>query len=370
MLEVADVFRHAGPAYRAAHAARMLPSHLKVMRDIEGCRTAVFGGHVEECDHCGERRYSYHSCCNRHCPKCHGQRTLRWLESVRSRLLGCPYFLLTFTLPAELRRVARSHQKVVYSALLKAAGQALSKLTADPRYLGAKPGMMGVLHTWTRTMLYHPHAHFLVTAGGLTPDGRNWVETKNPAFLVPARALSVIFRAKVKHALDKHGLLGQIPAKAWRQKWVVHCQHAGRGQQVLDYLGRYVFRIAIANSRLDLFDGDRVTFHYRDNASGEIRHCVVTAEQFMARFLQHVLPRRFTKVRYYGLYSPSCRPQLDDARALLPTASQSPPAEDLPSESIQDNSESLEQDLCSSCKIGRMRILQIVSPTRGPPCLP
>lgn len=185
MLEIADIFREVGPAYRERFGARMLPSHLKAMSDIELCRTAALGGHLRKCDHCGETDYSYHSCRNRHCPKCHGDQTERWLEAQRSRMLLCPYFLLTFTLPDELRELARSNQKIVYGILLTCAAEALKTLAADPRYMGARPGMIAVLHTWTRAMLYHPHAHFLVTAGGLTKDDRRWVECKNPAFLVP-----------------------------------------------------------------------------------------------------------------------------------------------------------------------------------------
>ena len=195
MFEVADIFREAGQAYRGRFAARMLPSHLRAMRDIERCRTAALGGHLRQCDDCGALQYSYHSCRNRHCPKCHGDQTRRRLEQQRARVLPCSYFLLTFTLPAQLRDLARAHQKVVYGILMRAAAQSLLKLTADLRYLGARPGIIAVLHTWTRAMLYHPHAHLLVTAGGLTGDGRIWRYPTRPEFLVPGHALSVIFRA-------------------------------------------------------------------------------------------------------------------------------------------------------------------------------
>ena len=174
MLEVADVFREAGPAYRQRFGSRMLPSHLKAMRDIERCRTQALGGHLRQCDRCATLQYSYHSCRNRHCPKCQGDQTQAWLDRQRARLLPCPYFLLTFTLPDPIRRLARSHQKAVYGILLSAAAQSLLELTADPRWLGARPAVLAVLHTWTRDLRYHSHAHLLVSAGGLRPDRRVW----------------------------------------------------------------------------------------------------------------------------------------------------------------------------------------------------
>ena len=225
------------------------------MRDIEECRTAALGGHFQVCDHCFESRFTYHSCRNRHCPKCQGERTQRWLDAQRERLLPVPYYLVTFTLPAELRPVAHAQPSVLYAILMRAAAAALFKLTADPKFLGATPGMTAVLHTWTRAMLYHPHAHFLVTAGGLSPDGESWLSPKNPRFLVPGYALSAIFRAKVRDALEEAGLLGAVPEGLWSstKKWVVHLKHAGTGHKVLDYLARYVFRIAITNSRIERF---------------------------------------------------------------------------------------------------------------------
>lgn len=378
MLEVADIFREAGQAYRARFAARMLPSHLRAMRDIERCRTAALGGHLRQCDDCAVLQYSYHSCRNRHCPKCHGDQTRRWVEQQRNRLLPCPYFLLTFTLPAELRDVARGHQKVVYSILLRAAAQSLGKLAADPRYLGARPGMIAVLHTWTRAMLYHPHAHLLVTGGGLTNDGQSWRHPQRPDFLVPGRALSVIFRAKVHDALDKAQLLDHVAEKAWKKKWVVHCRHAGNGVKVLDYIGRYLFRIAIANSRLESFDGDQVTFRYRDNRSAVVQHCRLPAQEFIRRLLQHVLPRGLAKVRSYGLYSPTCRAALERARSLLRQSldnlTPTHHADATPDEPTDIAVGEREDPTCPRCRRGVMKIVRVLPPvpalspsTRGPP---
>ncbi len=315
MLEVADIFRAAGPEACARLAA--LPSQKRAVEAILQCRTAALGGQVWGCEQCGPLHYSYHSCGNRHCPKCHGQQTEGWLQEQRARLLPCPYYLLTFTLPAGLRALARSHQKRVYGLLLSAAAASIQKLCADPQWLGAQPSMIGVLHTWTRAMLYHPHTHFLVSAGGLSADGQHWQPAKNPNFLVPVRALSLIFRAKFRDGLKAAGLLPQVPAAVWQQPWVVHAQHAGSGQKVLDYLGRYVFRIAISNSRLESLDNGQVTFRYRDNRTQEINHIGLTAEEFVQRFVQHVLPKGFAKVRHYGLNSSACGERHAAALALL-----------------------------------------------------
>lgn len=367
MLEVADIIREVGQVYRARFGARMLPSHQRVLSDIELCRTSALGGHLTTCDHCGESGYSYHSCRNRHCPKCHRDRTERWLSAWRGRLLPCPYFLLTFTLPQELRSVARAHQNVVYGALMTSAASSLQKLVADPCYLGARPGMIAVLHTWTRDMRYHPHVHILVTGGGLDRAGGSWIASRNPAFLVPCRALSVIFRAKVRDALDQAGLLGGLPSKTWRRQWVVHCQHAGTGEKVLEYLGRYMHRIAIANSRLETFDGQHVVFRYHDNRSRKVKHCRLEAIEFVRRFLQHVLPRRFVKVRAYGLYSTSSRPALEQALRMLAPAGATSDADSSALGLAPDDSghEPVEVVLrtCPSCGIGHMHIVAELLPT-------
>jgi hypothetical protein len=320
MLEVADIFRLHGAAYRARFSDRLLPSHQRAMQDIEACRTAYFGGHLKQCDRCGHQVYTYHSCGNRHCPKCHRQQTERWIEKQRARLLPCFYFLLTFTLPSELRPLARAHQKKLYGLLLRGAAAALFKLPRDPRYLGARPGCLAVLHTWTRALLYHPHAHLLVTAGGLSADGSQWIPSRNPKYLVPVEALAVIFRAKMCAALEKAKLLEQVPPQVWKKDWVVHCQPAGSGRKVLDYLGRYVFRIAITNSRLEQIQNGQVTFRYRERRTQKLRRVTLPALEFIARFLQHVLPQGCAKVRYYGIWAGSCRQQRQQVRALLSAA--------------------------------------------------
>ncbi|MCJ7822623.1 MAG: transposase, partial [Armatimonadetes bacterium] len=320
MLEVADIIRAAGPAYREACGPGLLPSHRRALDDLATCRTAAQGGHLRRCDRCEETQYRYHSCRNRHCPKCHSEQTRRWLDRHRTRLLPCPYFLVTFTLPETLRTLARSHQRTVYDACLRAAADTLLTLAADPQHLGARPAILAVLHTWTQDLRYHPHVHVLITGGGLAPDGTRWVPTARPDFLFPGYVLSPVFRGKMRDAVRRAGLLDQIALITWTRDWVVHVQSAGSGHHVLEYLGRYVFRIAITNRRLEHFADGRVTFRFRDRRTRQLTRRTLSAPQFLARFLQHVLQRGFAKVRHYGLASPTCRRQLETARALLPPA--------------------------------------------------
>ena len=363
MLELADIVRATGEVYQRLHGSTLLPSQRRALRDIVACRTAALGGHVQACDHCGTRQYSYHSCRNRHCPKCHGEQTRRWLDRQRARLLPCAYFLLTFTLPAELRALARAHQKLLYGLLMTAAAAALLKLTADPRYLGARPGVLAVLHTWTRALLYHPHVHMLVTAGGLRHHDQTWVPAKRAAFLVPGRALSRLFRGKVRAGLRTAGLLDHTPPAVWRTEWVVHVQHAGTGERVLDYLARYVFRIAIVNSRLERFDDGHVTFRYRDGRTGTTKRCTLDPVEFLARFLQHVLPRGFSKVRHYGLFSPSRHHLLAQAREQLLAASASPrPVED-PIDPASGPAPGIgPRPRCPACGVGGLHIVETLRP--------
>lgn len=316
MVELADVFRRYGPAYRAKYGERMPPSHRVVMQAIEQCRTEALGGQVYYCDACDEALYSYHSCKNRHCPKCQNDAAQDWLARQRDLLLSIPYFMLTFTLPQGLRAVARSNQKLIYNLLFRASAAATQKLARDPRFVGGKIGMIGVLHTWTRDLSYHPHVHYLVPAGGLAPDGQTWLSAPE-TFLLPVKPLSILFRAKFRDALKETPLFDQVPAEVWNQDWVVHCQPVGRGETALKYLAPYIFRVAISNNRiLEVKDGS-VTFRYTASDTGQTRYCTLTAEEFIRRFLQHVLPKGFVKVRYYGLFSSGNRPLLTQVRRLL-----------------------------------------------------
>jgi hypothetical protein len=315
MLEVAEIFRLHGPDYRVKFSARMLPSHRRAMQDIELCRTASLGGQLYYCAQCDQQRYSYHSCKNRHCPKCQNQLANQWLQQQQELLLPTHHFLVTFTLPAELRALARSHQKTIYNLLFRASAAALLQLAQDPRFVGGRLGMVGVLHTWTRQLLYHPHLHYLVTGGALTGNGR-WVSARKD-FLLPVKALSPIFRAKFRDELRKSDLFPLVRAHVWHKDWVVHSEPVGSGQQAFQYLAPYIFRVALSNNRLRQLHNGQVTFAYKESATDQLKPCTVTAEEFIRRFLQHVLPPRFIKVRYYGLLSPAQRQLLLKARALL-----------------------------------------------------
>jgi len=301
MVELADIVCQAGPAYRRAFEARMLPSHRRALEDL--C-----AWHLD---------FAYHSCRNRHCPKCHRDDTRRWLEGLRGRLLPCPYYLGTFTLPAELRALARSHQRVVYDLLLRAAAAALQTLADDPRWVGATLGILAVLHTWARDLSYHPHVHLLVTAGGLTPDGEAWRKPAHRRWLVPGYCLSPIFRAKVRDGLDAAGLSEELDPAIFRKPWAVHLQHAGDGQHAAEYLSRYVHRVALTNERIEAFDGERVTFRYVGSRTRETRRLTLPVHAFLARFLQHVLPKGLHKIRAYGLLSPAATRSRQRARELL-----------------------------------------------------
>lgn len=308
-IELADIFRRYGNAYRQKYAARMPSGHLKRMRAIEQCRTEVLGGQVYRCPDCDQEQYNYHSCRNRHCPKCQNENAQLWLEKQQSLLLPVPYFLLTFTLPASFNEAARSHQVLVYDLIFKASAAATQQLARDPRFIGGQIGMVGVLHTWGRNLAYHPHIHYLVPAGGLALDGKTWIPARHN-FLLPVRALSKIFRGKLRQALRGTDCYKHIPAKAWEQEWVVHCEPVGSGMGALKYLAPYIFRVAISNNRILKLEDDQVMFRYRDTDTGQERRCTMGAEDFIHRFLQHVLPKCFVKVRYYGLFSPGFRKPL------------------------------------------------------------
>ena len=321
-LEIADVFRRFGGGYRARYGAAMPPSHRRALDDIPRCRTRAMGGHRHHCADCGKDVYVYHGCRNRSCPSCHAAQTREWLEARQAEILPCEHFHVTVTIPAALRNMFRKNQKVCYALLMKVAAGAVSDLCRDPKHLGAMPGILAVLHTWTGRMDYHPHVHLLATAGGVSDDGRYWRPSK-PGFLVPVRMLSRLVRGRLRAALaEKHPALHDaVPATAWREEWVANILPWSGGRDgVLAYLARYVFRIAITSARLVAMDETHVTFKWKDRKQSRWRTCRVTGEEFLRRFLQHVLPKGFHKVRYYGLWHFSRRALAARARLLLSAA--------------------------------------------------
>jgi len=361
MVELADIFRLHGAQYRAKFGERMPPSHLRAMRDIEECRTPALGGQLYICENCDETLYSYHSCKNRHCPKCQNHQAQQWLEKQKDLLLPVNYFLVTFTLPEELREVARSNQKVVYDILFRASSEALQELASDRRFVGGQVGMCGVLHTWTRALIYHPHVHYIVTGGGVDGQGQ-WVSS-GEEFLVPVKALSIIFRAKVRDELKKAGLSDQVDERVWRKDWVVHSEPVGSGESAFKYLAPYIFRVAISNNRIVKLEDGKVTFQYRERATDEMKTCTLSAEEFIRRFLQHVLPDRLVKLRYYGLMSPSNRDRLVETRQKL-AASQGQHVANQGDSVVKEPTESLRCQRCGQ----KMRLVERLKPlSREPP---
>ncbi len=319
MVELADLFRQYGPAYRTQFADQLSAEQRSAMWAIEHCRTELLGGHVYHCPDCAQDVYQYHSCRNRHCPKCQNDNAQVWLEQQQALLLPVPYFMLTFTLPAGLQPVARHHPALIYDLLFRTSASATQSLAADPRFVGGQLGLVGVLHTWGRTLTYHPHVHYLVPAGGWR-DECFWQPARDD-FLVPVKALSGIFRARFRDALCPTDIFADIPAKVWEQDWVVHCKAVGNGLTAFKYLAPYIFRVAISNNRIVKVEDDHVTFRYRASDTGLRKQCTLTAQEFMRRFLQHVLPKHFVKVRYYGFLSPGQRARLAAIRQHLTASS-------------------------------------------------
>lgn len=314
-----------------------MPSrHRTVIQKIIACRTEALGGEVFRCEPCNEYRYSYHSCQDRHCPNCGNDKADEWLKKQSALLLPVTYFMLTFTVPGTLNAMARSNQTWLYGIFFQSAAAALQKLARDPKFVGGELGFFGVLQTWARDLAYHPHLHFIVAGGGLSDDGNTW-RASHEKFLVPVPALSKIFRAKFREALKKKPeLFCQVPAETWQKDWVVHSEPVGTGEQALKYLAPYIFRVAISNRRLLKSENGNVTFQYRDGKTKQFKIRTVTAEEFLRRFLQHVLPKGFIKVRYYGFLASRQRKRLEKVKELLHVE---PVTKDLTETSCTDASE-------------------------------
>ena len=325
MPTVADVVRRYGAAYLAKFGKRVPVEHRKVLSMIARCRTGKLGWVIYRCQHCHREHSVGRSCGNRHCPSCQQHKTKSWLLSQTARLLPTHYFLLTFTIPASLRSLVRSHQRACYAAMFAASSAVIRKLAADPKYVGSSDcGFFGVLHTWGRDLNYHPHVHYVVPGGAVSEDGRRWL-CSAANFFIPVKAASIIYREKFREEMRKAGLLTQIDPKVWSEAWVVHSKAVGDGKRALKYLAPYVFRVAISDRRIirieEGADGQgQVTFGYRKTGSRRWRRMSVTAEEFLRRFLQHVLPRGFQKVRHYGFAAAIRRKQYDRIHWLVSLA--------------------------------------------------
>ena len=383
--ELADIVRSHGAAFRAAH--RLCGVQLRALRAIERCRTAALGGELRQCDACGERRYVYHSCRNRHCPKCQTRAKERWLAARRTELLPVPYFHLVFTLPHELNALAQGNARALYAMLLAAASETLVEFGRNPRWLGGEIAATLVLHTWGQTLTQHLHAHALVAAGALSSCGA-WVRSRR-GFLFPVKALSVVFRGKflqaLEHALDhgrlalsagtaalselrvQHALLADLRKKAW----VVYAKRPFAGpEQVLEYLGRYTHRTAISNERLVSAEANSVRFRYKDYAHGSRRRVMeLPAPEFLRRFTLHVLPRGFNRIRHYGLLANRNKcALLAKVRAAL--AVPEPVRDCRAPESIAafwQRVAGIDIARCTHCGLGTLRLLATLAPQPRPP---
>ena len=386
-LEVADVFRKHADEYLTTYGATT--AQRQVLRAVQNCRTAVLGGHVEACDRCGHQQVAYNSCRNRHCPKCQGPATVRWLNAREAELLPVPYFHLVFTLPAALGPLALQNPRVVYGLLLQAAAQTLLEVAANPKHLGAEIGFLVVLHTWGQNLMHHPHVHCVIPSGGLAADGTRWIDSR-PNFFLPVRVLSRVFRGKfidkLKQALASgdltfHGGLAELALdgaferllnQIVRQDWVVYARPPfGGPKQVLKYLARYTHRVAISNRRLIAMEVGQVTFRWKDYAHGSRQSLMtLTAVEFIRRFLLHVLPRGFVKIRHYGFMANRFRQlKLKLCQRLLGVADLPPAAADavdLPACALPNASENEpSQHRCPHCSDGRLWIVERLLPQIG-----
>jgi hypothetical protein len=384
-LEVADVFRHFGATFRDQHGASLSGARRRAMIAIERCRTAELGGHVEECGDCGHQRVSYNSCRNRNCPKCQGLARAQWLEDRQAELLDVPYFHVVFTVPAEIEVIAFQNQTVVYDILFRAASETLRTIAADPNHLGAEIGFLGVLHTWGQNLLHHPHIHFLVPGGGIAPDGESWIACR-PGFFLPVRVLSRLFRGRFLHYLEKAFAAGALNffsehrhlyepaafhsylAPLHDTEWVVYAKRPFAGPaQVLDYIGRYTHRVAISNNRLVSMDDGKVRFRWKDYRHGSRQQTMtLEAGEFIRRFLIHVLPDGFHRIRYFGFLGNCHRARkLERCRELLRMARPGP-ATDSPAD-YRDRYELLTgQSLreCPHCHTGIMVVIGYIARPR------
>jgi hypothetical protein len=394
-LEVADIFRGHGAAWRKANAGHVSLGQLKVMSAIEQCRTAALGGHVAACERCEHVQIAYNSCRNRHCPKCQASAAESWLAARRAELLPVPYYHVVFTLPASIADIAYQNKAVVYDLLFRTAAETLQTIALDPKHLGARIGMTAVLHTWGSALTHHPHLHIVVPGGGLSPDGLRWIACR-PGFFLPVRVLAKLFRRRMlerltaAHAQAQLRFFGEhatltddraftaLLAPLKKTKWFVYAKRPFAGPQaVLAYLSRYTHRVAIANSRLIALDDEGVTFKWKDyRADGRARSKTMTlaTHEFIRRFLIHVLPTGFHRIRHYGLFANGQRrAAIARARQLLDAAS----AEAVATECADNNNEAEAGDKTATpaqrcpCCGGRMIVVETfaagITPRHRPP---
>lgn len=360
MTTIKDIFSQFGPEYLQRHAERIPNEHRKVIQAIIDCRSGELGVTLYYCQHCGEYHLVNRSCGNRHCPNCQHHKTQKWLIKQMARSLSTHYFLITFTVPEQLRDFIRSNQQPAYNAMFEASSEALKRLANDPRFIGTDlPGFFGVLQTWGRQLQYHPHIHYIVPGGGLSNDRTRWLSSRKD-FYVPVQALSPIYRAKFRDAMEKAGLLDRIDPQVWTMDWNVDSEAVGESQTSLKYLAPYVFKVAISNSRIVRVEERSVTFKYREHGTDLYRTTSLDVLEFLRRFLQHVLPHGFMKVRHYGFLSATSTVPIDTIRALIDHHSGPAVAETLPE---------LPGPRCPNCG-GPLLRLHSTTANRQPPFAP
>jgi hypothetical protein len=386
--EVADVFRRYGEVYRDKHGASMSTGQRRVMTAIELCRTAALGGQIEQCDQCGQQRICYRPCGNRHCPKCQSLARAEWIEDRQAELLNCEYFHVVFTVPDKIAAIAYQNKEVVYNILFQATAETLRTIAADPKHLGAEIGFFAVLHSWGSNLMHHPHLHCVVPGGGLSFDGARWVSCR-PSFFLSVRVLSRLFRRlfleRLQSAFDSKKLKFFFALERFRDRreflsylyplskseWVVYAKPPFAGpEKVLDYVGRYTHRVAISNNRLlDIEDG-QVSFRYKDYKDrSQQKTMSLSAEEFIRRFLLHVLPRGFHRIRYFGFLGNRHRQEkLDQCRQLLGMAIPELPSDPPAAQDYRDRYETLTGTSlrqCPFCHRGHMiRVGEIEAPQR------
>ncbi len=320
MTTIKDIFQSYGPEYIKRFGDAMPANHRKVIKAITNCRSNHYGATIYCCEQCGKMHILHRSCGNRHCPHCQHHKSRQWLNKQLKRQMPGHHFMITFTVPQQIRRFIRSHQRLCYAALFRASSDTIKTLANDPKYIGADlPGFFGVLHTWGRQMPYHPHIHYIVPGGGLSKNDGKWHPSRIDFFL-SVKAMSKIFKAKFRDIMKKNGLYHKISAHVWNQDWIVHSKAIGSAENSIKYLAAYVFKVAVSNSRIVKIEHRRVFFKYRKHHSNRWRTMDLEVMEFMRRFLQHVLPTGFMKIRYYGFLNPACSVPLEKIATLIQLA--------------------------------------------------
>ncbi len=382
MIELQDILRLYGESYRKKYAGSISSAQYRVMRHIEICRTAEMGGHIDRCDECDHERNSYNSCRDRHCPKCQFLKKEKWLENRLDDFLPINYFHVVFTLPSEINSLMLNNQKIMYDLFFRCVSETLKELSADKKYIGARIGFITVLHTWGQNILYHPHVHCIVTGGGLSNNGDKWISSRSK-FLFPVKVMGSLFRGKfldcVKKEFTKETLntdllrsdFNQLIDSMYRKDWVVYSKPPfKKPETVFEYLARYTHRIAISNHRIVAIKDDHIFFKWRDYANGNKEKIMsLHAHEFIRRFLLHVLPKKFVKIRHYGLFSSrSKKITLETCRKILKVSCESHRKNVESWKELLLRVSGIDIDCCPVCGKGTMIVIKEIEPSycRGP----